>query len=169
MIVGQFGSYINECWPSRAIAARARRRDPHIDPYKCSGAISHINDWHGPAADLPRGRAGRLDLDVRPHDGRRRRAAGQLPTDARSIFEEGIRIPPIKLFERGELQEDVLELIMNNTRTPEMNHSDLIAIIAGCRAGEKRVLDICDRFGTRDLQAGLRGARSSAPTARCAS
>ena len=36
---------------------------------------------------------------------------------------------------------------MNNTRTPEMNYSDLMAIIAGCRAGEKRVIEICDRFG----------------------
>ena len=36
---------------------------------------------------------------------------------------------------------------MNNTRTPEMNYSDLMAIIAGCRAGEKRVIEICQRFG----------------------
>ena len=36
---------------------------------------------------------------------------------------------------------------MNNTRTPEMNLSDLMAIIAGCRAGERRVIEICERFG----------------------
>jgi len=41
----------------------------------------------------------------------------------------------------------VLDLLMNNTRTPEMNYSDLMAIIAGCRAGEKRVIEICNRFG----------------------
>jgi N-methylhydantoinase B len=70
-----------------------------------------------------------------------------MPTDAASIFSEGIRIPPIKLYERGELNKSVLDLIMNNTRTPEMNYSDLMAIIAGCRAGEKRVIEICDRFG----------------------
>ena len=37
---------------------------------------------------------------------------------------------------------------MNNTRTPEMNYSDLMAIIAGSRAGERRVIEICERFGT---------------------
>ena len=37
---------------------------------------------------------------------------------------------------------------MNNTRTPEMNYSDLMAIVAGSRTGEKRVIEICERFGT---------------------
>ena len=72
---------------------------------------------------------------------------GSMPTDAASIFGEGLRIPPIQLYERGELNKAVLDLIMNNTRTPAMNYSDLMAIIAGCRAGEKRVIEICDRFG----------------------
>ena len=58
----------------------------------------------------------------------------------------------------------MLDLIMNNTRTPEMNYSDLMAIIAGCRAGEKRVIEICDRFGRETYQAGLRGvARAHQP------
>ena len=64
-----------------------------------------------------------------------------MPTDAASIFGEGIRIPPIKLYERGVVNKAALDVIMNNTRTPEMNYSDLMAIIAGCRAGEKRVID----------------------------
>jgi N-methylhydantoinase B len=70
-----------------------------------------------------------------------------MPTNATSIFGEGLRIPPLLLYRRGELNKAVLDLIMNNTRTPEMNYSDLMAIIAGCRAGEKRVIEICDRFG----------------------
>ena len=60
---------------------------------------------------------------------------GSLPTGARTIFDEGIRIPPIKIFERGELQEDVLALILNNVRLPEMNRADLFAIVAGLPRG----------------------------------
>ena len=45
------------------------------------------------------------------------------------------------------MQEDVLRLILNNVRLPEMNRADLFAIVAGCRAGEKRVIELCERFG----------------------
>ena len=81
--------------------------------------------------------------------------AGSLPTGARTIFEEGIIIPPIKIVERGVVQEDVLRLILNNVRLPEMNRADLFAIVAGCRAGERRVLDLCERFGKETYLAAL--------------
>src|SRR4029078_10384841 len=61
--------------------------------------------------------------------------AGSRPPGAPTIFGEGIIIPPIKIVERGVVQEDVLRLILNNVRLPEMNRADLFAIIAGCRAG----------------------------------
>jgi N-methylhydantoinase B len=73
---------------------------------------------------------------------------GSLPTDATSIFQEGIRIPPIKLYRKGVLNEDVLELVLNNTRTRDWCRSDLNAIIASCRIAARRVLELCDRFGT---------------------
>ena len=75
------------------------------------------------------------------------RLPGSLPTGATTIFEEGIIIPPLKIVERGEVQEDVLKLILNNVRLPEMNRADLFAIIAACHAGEKRVMELCERFG----------------------
>ena len=52
-------------------------------------------------------------------------------------------------------QEDVLRLIFNNVRLPEMNRADLFAIVAGCRAGEKRVMELCERFGKETYLAGL--------------
>ena len=73
---------------------------------------------------------------------------GSMPTAATSIFGEGIRIPPIKIYSRGKPNRAALAILMNNTRTPEMNYSDLMAIIAGSRTGEKRVIEICERFGT---------------------
>ena len=53
------------------------------------------------------------------------------------------------------VQEDVLRLILNNVRLPEMNRADLFAIVAGCRAGERRVLDLCERFGKETYLAAL--------------
>ena len=52
------------------------------------------------------------------------------------------------------MQED-LRLILNNVRNPEMNRADLFAIVAGCRAGEKRVMELCDRFGKETYLAAL--------------
>jgi N-methylhydantoinase B len=147
MIVGQFGSYISNMLKQSNFVLEPGDVILQNDPYACSGAISHLNDFmilvpifH--ESDLVgfTSMFGHM-LDVGGA------VPGSMPTDAASIFSEGIRIPPIKLYERGELNKPVLDLIMNNTRTPEMNYSDLMAIIAGCRAGEKRVIEICDRFG----------------------
>jgi N-methylhydantoinase B len=147
MIVGQFGSYISNMLKQSSFVLEPGDVILQNDPYACSGAISHLNDFmilvpifhEGDLVGFTSMFGHMLDVGGA--------VPGSMPTDAASIFSEGIRIPPIKLYERGELNKPVLDLIMNNTRTPEMNYSDLMAIIAGCRAGEKRVIEICDRFG----------------------
>jgi N-methylhydantoinase B len=147
MIVGQFGSYINEMLAEQKFELEPGDIILQSDPYKCGGSISHINDWMVLVPVFYEGELvgftsmfGHL-MDVGGW------VPGSMPTNATSIFGEGLRIPPLLLYRRGELNKAVLDLIMNNTRTPEMNYSDLMAIIAGCRAGEKRVIEICDRFG----------------------
>src|ERR1700722_16274255 len=147
MIVGQFGSYISNMLKQSSFDLEPGDVILQNDPYACSGAISHLNDFMVLVPIFHQGELvgftsmfGHM-MDVGGA------VPGSMPTDAASIFSEGIRIPPIKLYRRGELNKPVLDLIMNNTRTPEMNFSDLMAIIAGCRAGEKRVIEICDRFG----------------------
>jgi len=147
MIVGQFGSYVNEMLAEQKFDLEPGDVILQSDPYKCGGAISHINDWMILVPVFHDGELvgftsmfGHL-MDVGGW------VPGSMPTNATSIFGEGIRIPPLLLYRRGELNKAVLDLIMNNTRTPEMNYSDLMAIIAGCRAGEKRVIEICERFG----------------------
>jgi N-methylhydantoinase B len=147
MIVGQFGSYISNMLKQSNFNLEPGDVILQNDPYACAGAISHLNDFmvlipifhQGDLVGFTSMFGHMLDCGGA--------VPGSMPTDAASIFSEGIRIPPIKLYERGELNKPVLDLIMNNTRTPEMNFSDLMAIIAGCRAGEKRVIEICDRFG----------------------
>ncbi len=152
MVVGQFGSYISgfiEQW-KRGI----EQGDIFLmsDPYKCKGAISHINDW---MVLLPIFHERELvgwasqfghTIDVGGP------VSGSLPTDATTIFGEGTRIPPVRLFQRGELNQDLLDLILNNSRVPTMNYFDLMAIVAACRTAEKRVRELCNRFG-RDTYA----------------
>jgi N-methylhydantoinase B len=70
----------------------------------------------------------------------------------REIYQEGIRIPPIKLIAGGELQDDVFRLLLNNVRTPEEREGDLNAQIAACHTGATRLLDIVDRYGLPRIQ-----------------
>ena len=147
MIVGQFGSYIPEMLAEQAFEFAPGDIILQSDPYKCGGAISHINDW---MVLLPVFHQGEL-IGFSSMFGHMMDVGGpipcSMPTAATSIYGEGLRIPPIKIYEGGELNRAALDIIMNNTRTPEMNLSDLMAIIAGCRAGERRVIEICERFG----------------------
>jgi N-methylhydantoinase B len=70
---------------------------------------------------------------------------------AREIFEEGLRIPPVHLFRRGEVNRDVMSLILANVRTPEEREGDLAAQIAACTTGHRRLLEVVQKYGEREL------------------
>lgn len=65
----------------------------------------------------------------------------------REIYQEGVRIPPIKVLVGGCLQNDVLRLLLNNVRTPDERQGDLNAQIAACHTGTIRLREIVDRYG----------------------
>ena len=147
MIVGQFGSYVSEMLAEQAFELEPGDIILQSDPYLCGGAISHINDW---MVLIPIFFEGEL-VGFSSMFGHMMDVGGpvpcSMPTAATSIFGEGIRIPPIKIYARGEPNEAAMRILMNNSRTPEMNYSDLMAIIAGSRTGEQRVIEMCERFG----------------------
>jgi N-methylhydantoinase B len=72
---------------------------------------------------------------------------------AREIFQEGLRIPPVKLFSRGQLNRDVMALLLANVRTPNEREGDLSAQIAACRTGERRLHEIVQKYGDREVSA----------------
>jgi len=65
----------------------------------------------------------------------------------REIYQEGLRIPPVKIMRGGKLVSDVLALLLNNVRTPEEREGDLGAQIAACQTGAQRLREICARYG----------------------
>jgi N-methylhydantoinase B len=70
---------------------------------------------------------------------------------AREIFEEGLRIPPVHLFRGGELNRDAMSIILANVRTPTEREGDLAAQIAACRTGHRRLLEVSQKYGEREL------------------
>ncbi|MDX1434080.1 MAG: hydantoinase B/oxoprolinase family protein [Gammaproteobacteria bacterium] len=64
-----------------------------------------------------------------------------------TIFQEGVRIPPIKLYEGGRLNEGVMKLLMSNMRLPEERHGDLNASLGACRVAKERIVRLLDKYG----------------------
>jgi N-methylhydantoinase B len=65
----------------------------------------------------------------------------------REIYQEGLRIPPVKIMRAGKTVADVLAIVLNNVRTPEEREGDLGAQMAACQTGAQRLSEICERYG----------------------
>lgn len=150
MVVGQFGSPVDTVLENSPYTVEDLKDGDVIatnDPYMMEGSTSHLPDillvrpiFHGGEHIGYALQWGNL-MDVGGS------TAGSIPIDARSIFEEGVRMPPVKLYDAGKLNEEVLRFFCHNSRTPRETRADVMAIAAGTATGAQRVKDICDRFG----------------------
>ena len=70
----------------------------------------------------------------------------------REIYQEGFRIPPVRIVRAGAIERDVLALLLNNVRTPEEREGDLGAQIAACHTGAERLREVCARYGIARTQ-----------------
>lgn len=77
---------------------------------------------------------------------------GSYNSNAREIFEEGIRLPPLRLYERGRRRQDVWDLLLLNTRLPETVAGDVSAMIGACRIGERRLQALALEYGTESMR-----------------
>lgn len=147
MIVGQFGSFIGGFLDGYDGTVEEGDMFLMSDPYSVGGAISHSNDW---LVLLPVFKNGRL-IAYTAMFGHQSdiggKVAGSMPITARSIFEEGVRIPPVKLYAAGVHNSDLIRLIMCQTRKPDWCTADLNALIASCRVAARRVVEMAGRFG----------------------
>lgn len=66
---------------------------------------------------------------------------------ARDIWQEGFRIAPMKVHRRGELQRDVWDLLVANSRVPDTTKGDFSAMVGGCQIGQRRIIELIDKYG----------------------
>ena len=83
------------------------------------------------------------------------RVAGSIAPSNDEIFQEGFVIPPTRLYRRGELNEEVLAIILSNCRIPEQNWGDIKALIAGLNTAEKRMQRLLDTYGLDTIRWGI--------------
>ncbi len=72
---------------------------------------------------------------------------------ARDIFQEGLRIPPVKILEGGRVARDIMSIILANVRTVREREGDLTAQIAACRIGERRLIGMAAKYGQAEVLA----------------
>lgn len=147
MVVGQFGSFIHGFMDVYDGEIEEGDMIFTNDPYSCAGAVSHLNDWLVMKPVFKDGR----HLCWAAHFGHMTdvggKVPGSLPIDAREIFEEGTAVPPVKIFKKGELQQDILKIVLRNARMPHWNEGDFNGVIAACNMAERRCIEMAERFG----------------------
>jgi N-methylhydantoinase B len=74
----------------------------------------------------------------------------------REIYQEGLRVPPVRIMQAGKMQADVLALLLSNVRTPIEREGDLGAQIAACHTGAARLREVCARYGLKRAQQAAR-------------
>ncbi|MDL5363353.1 hydantoinase B/oxoprolinase family protein [Halalkalicoccus sp. NIPERK01] len=150
MVMGQFGSAIDTILANSPFDREDLAEGDVIatnDPYMCAGAVSHTPDmlllrpvfYEGDLVGFASQWGNLMDVGGK--------TPGSMPVQARTIFEEGMRLPPVKLYKRGEIDSELLDSFAHNTRLPEHAEADIKALAAGTKAAETRIHELCDRFG----------------------
>ncbi len=80
---------------------------------------------------------------------------GSMSPTATEMYQEGIMIPPLKLFERGVRNEAIYAILLRNVRFPEILRGDLDAQVAALEIGAERIREICRLYGTDTVEAGF--------------
>ncbi|PYN17194.1 MAG: methylhydantoinase [Candidatus Rokuibacteriota bacterium] len=82
--------------------------------------------------------------------------AGSISPDATEIFHEGIIVPAVRIYREGVLNDEAFRIFVRNSRFPEILKGDIRAVLAGCRLGERRVLELFDGMSDRSFHVRMR-------------
>jgi N-methylhydantoinase B len=81
---------------------------------------------------------------------------GSISNEAKEIFQEGLRLPAVKLISAGEPIRPVMEIMKVNSRLPDFLRGDMWAGIAATRVGERRIVELVEKYGLDTFKAALR-------------
>jgi N-methylhydantoinase B len=125
----------------------------HNDVYRSAGGIGHLPDL---CVTVPVHHDGRVVAFVQAfghHDDIGGATPGSMPAHATSYYQEGLIVPPIKLYSEGRLNRDAFTILVRNSRLPDSLEGDLDSEVAACRMGAERVADLFRRYGEEQVEA----------------
>jgi N-methylhydantoinase B len=124
------------------------------DPY--FGGVNHLNDIIVAMPVFTDGHLIAWTANIAHHNDVGGMVAGSISTEAREIFQEGLRIPAVKIIEAGEPIEPVFKLFEANSRLPDLLRGDLWACIAALRLGDRRLTAMAQKYGVETFRTALR-------------
>ena len=101
------------------------------DPYVAGG--SHLPDINYAAPIFVDGELAAFSCNIAHHADIGGMVAGSMSSNMTEIFQEGLRLPVVRLFSEGKLNEDILNIVLLNIRNPEERRGDYFAQVAACR------------------------------------
>ncbi|WP_157519748.1 hydantoinase B/oxoprolinase family protein [Herbidospora daliensis] len=125
----------------------------HNDVYLSEGGIGHLPDL---CVTVPVFHDGQVVAFVQAfghHDDIGGACPGSMPSGARSVFEEGLMVPPIRLWDRGVPNDAALRIMTRNSRMPDSLAGDLDAECSACLMGARRLGELFDRYGREAVEA----------------
>ena len=120
------------------------------DPY--NGGGSHLPDINVVAPVFIDGNIVAFVANIAHHADVGGMMPGSESSVCQSIFQEGLRIPPVKVMSRGEVNRDVVDIVLLNSRTPDERIGDLRAQFAANRTGVKSVIALFQRYGIEETR-----------------
>jgi N-methylhydantoinase B len=121
------------------------------DPY--NGGGSHLPDINVIAPVFVEGRIVAFVANIAHHADVGGMVPGSEAAVCKTIFQEGLRIPPVRIMRQGEVNRDVVDLILLNSRTPQERSGDLKAQFAANVVGTRAVTALVERYGLSDVEA----------------
>ena len=129
----------------------------HNDVYLSEGGIGHLPDLCVTAPVFHDSGAGpEVVAFVQAfghHDDIGGAVPGSMPSHATSVFEEGLMVPPIKLWDQGVPCEQALKIMTRNSRMPDSLAADLDAECSACLMGARRMAELFERYGRGEVEA----------------
>ncbi|MFI7447727.1 hydantoinase B/oxoprolinase family protein [Nonomuraea sp. NPDC049714] len=119
----------------------------HNDVYLSEGGIGHLPDLCVTVPVFHQGEVVAFVQAFGHHDDIGGSVPGSMPSHARSVFEEGLMVPPIKLWDEGVPNETALRIMTRNSRMPDSLAGDLDAECSACLMGARRLSELFDRYG----------------------
>ena len=123
------------------------------DPYH--GGVTHLNDIVVAMPVFAGGRIIAWTANIAHNSDVGGMAPGSLTGEATEIFQEGLRLPAVKIISRGEPIRPVMEIVKVNSRMPDVLEGDVWAAIASVRIGARRIIEIAETYGTATFERAM--------------
>ena len=125
----------------------------HNDVYGSEGGIGHLPDLCVTVPVFADGLVVAFVQAFGHHDDIGGAVPGSMPSHATSAYQEGLIVPPVRIYRAGVVNDDLLKVLVRNSRLPDSLRGDLDSEVAACRMGAARLGDLFHRYGRDQVEA----------------